>query len=90
MKTTIYSHLDEERKILTFSISEIVFTAVVALLGFTTSQEIVAISGIFSGVFIMRYINAKMKKTGFTKKVFFSLSDLVVRGRVKYYGKYYL
>ena len=90
MQTKIFTRLDEERKILSFAISEIVFTAILGILGFAFHALIIAIVGMFCGVFIMRYIKAKLKKTGFAKKVFFVLSDFFVSRKVKYHGKYYL
>ena len=90
MQTKIYTRLDEERKILSFTISEVVFTVVLGILAFVFHAFIIAIIGMFAGVFIMRYIKAKLKKTGFAKRVFFVLSDIFVSRNVKYYGKYYL
>jgi hypothetical protein len=90
MQTKIFILLDEERKILSFAISEIVFTVALAVIGFAFHALIIAISGMFCGVFVMRYIKAKLKKTGFAKKVFFILSDLISAKDIKCYGKYYL
>lgn len=90
MKTKIFTHLDEERKILSFAISEIIFTISLCILGFMLHALVIAISTMFCGVFIMRYIKSKLKKSGFTRKLFFIFSDLIGRKQVKYYGKYYL
>jgi hypothetical protein len=90
MQTKIFTLLDEERKILSFAISEIVFTMALAILGFAFHALIIAISSMFCGVFIMRYIKAKLKKSGFAKKLFFILSDLIYAKEIKYYGKHYL
>lgn len=90
MQTKIFTSLDEERKVLSFAISEIALTAALGIIGFAFNALIVAITGMFCGVFIMRYMKAKLKKTGFAKKVFFILSDLFTSKNIKYYGKYYL
>ena len=90
MQTRIFTLLDEERKILSFAISEIVFTLILVIIGFAFHALILAIGSIFCGVFIMRYIKAELKKTGFARRLFFVLSDLFVLKNVKYYGKYYL
>jgi hypothetical protein len=89
-KTIIFNYLDEERKILSLAISEVVFSVSISAIGFILHELIIAFSGMFFGVFMMRYMKAKIKKTGFLRKVFFIMSDLFGRREVKYYGKYYL
>lgn len=90
MQTKIFTLLDEERKILSFAISEIVFTGTLAFLGFAFHALIIAISSMFCGVFVMRYIKAKLKKSGFARRLFFILSDLIYTKNIRYYGKHYL
>ena len=90
MRTIIFTSIDEERKMLSFAISEVIFAATLGIGGFVFNQMIVAISGLFCGVFIMRYIKAKLKKTGFSRKLFFITSDLFTAKQSKYYSKYYL
>lgn len=84
----IFNYLDEERKVLGFSILEIVVTVVTCLAGFILQMVGVAVLGMFFTVIVMRYIKGMLKKTGFMKIVFFWASDM--KKEIKYQGKYYL
>ena len=86
----IFNYLDEERKIMGFSILEISVTSITCLLGFILNAVLLAVVGMFSSVFIIRYIKGIVKKSGFKRKMFFKASDVLWRKKVKYYGKYYL
>ena len=86
----IYNYIDEERKIMGFSIVEISVTSVVCIMGFVLNAVLLAIMGMFSSVFIIRHIKGILKKSGFRRKIFFKVSDVLWRRKVKYYGKYYL
>jgi len=90
METTLFNHLDEERKILGFSITEVTVTVVMCLIGFIMHAMIVAGLGMFGSVFAIRYIKDLLKTTGVLRKAFFLLSDLNYNKNIKYHGKYYL
>ncbi len=90
MRTVIFTSLDEERKILSVAVSEVIFAAILGIGGFAFNQMIVAISGLLSGIVVMRYIKEKLKKTGFSRKLFFITSDLLAAKQSKYFSKYYL
>ena len=70
MDTRIFTLLDEERKIMSFSISEIAFTLALVVIGFVFHALIIAIGSMFCGVFIMRYVKEKLKKKTKIKKIF--------------------
>ena len=90
MKTKIFMHIDEERKVMGFAVSEIIFSVILMILGFVLKALIIAIIGMFCGVFIMRFVKEKLKQTGFSKRVFYIFSDLYQGKEVKYLKKYYL
>jgi hypothetical protein len=90
MKVTLFNYLDEERKILGFSVIEIGVTFFMCIIGFAMHALIIAGLGMFGSVFIIRYVKNLLKRTGVLRKVFFLASDLNYSKRVKYYGKYYL
>lgn len=90
MKTQIFMHIDEERKVMGFAVSEIIMSAILMILGFALHMLVVAIIGMFFGVFIMRFVKEKLKQTGFLKRVFFIVGDLYEGKKVKYLKKYYL
>ena len=90
MRTIIFTSIDEERKILSIAVSEVIFASTLGVAGFAFNQMIIAIGGLFCGIFVMRYLKAKLKKTGFSRKLFFMISDLLAAKQSKYYSKYYL
>ena len=90
MPTALFNYLDEERKILGFSITEVTVTVVMCLIGFAIHALVIAGLGMFGSVFAIRYIKNLVKTTGVMRKVFLFLSDLNYKKNVKYYGKYYL
>ena len=83
-------YIDEERKVMGFAVSEIIMSAILMILGFALHILVIAIIGMFFGVFIMRYVKEKLKQSGFTRKILYVAGDLYEGKKVKYLKKYYL
>lgn len=90
MKTQIFMYIDEERKVMGFAVSEIIMSAILMVLGFALHILVIAIIGMFFGVFIMRFVKEKLRQSGFSKRLFFITGDLYDGKKLRYLKKYYL
>ncbi len=90
METKLFNYLDEERKILGFTIMEICCVLSVIILGLLSDMMLIALISTFGSVIIVRFIKDLLKKTGFKRRLYFFLSDFVSLKNKKYFGKYYV
>ncbi|MDZ5762758.1 hypothetical protein Cyrtocomes_01152 [Candidatus Cyrtobacter comes] len=90
METKLFNYLDEERKILGFTMLEICCVLSIIMLGLVSDMMLLALISTFGSVVIVRFIKDFLKKTGFKRRLYFFLSDFVSIKNKRYFGKYYV
>ena len=88
----LFKYIDEDKKYLGFTMTEIVAVIVVMVSGFVFNAMVLACIGCFGSVMVVRYVNHLLKISSFKRMIFFYFSDFIAcfLDRQNIYGKYYL